>query len=257
MPDAPSGTPVGGTLDPARMLEVLADDVAVLAAIDDADLGAPVAACPGWTVADLLVHLGHVHHRAVHLFEGGAFVPLDQWEPPPAAGPEGAAWAREQGRRLLVAARAADPDRPMATWLGDRTARFWFRRMMHEAAVHRWDAQAALGEPEPLPADVGVDGVDELLEVFCPRLGPESWATVAADGARSMHVHATDADGEWLVQITPESLSFTREHAKGDVAVRGRASALDLALWNRTGTEALDLFGDATVLDRFLAAARF
>ena len=47
-----------------------------------------------------------------------------------------------------------------------------------------------------------------------------------------MHVHSTDADGEWLVDFD-NGLAVTREHAKGDVAVRGPASDLMLVLYGR------------------------
>ncbi len=50
----------------------------------------------------------------------------------------------------------------------------------------------------------------------------------------------------------------TREHAKGDVAVRGRAEDLLLLLWGRreVGVEGNQVFGDADLLDRFVAAIR-
>ena len=42
-----------------------------------------------------------------------------------------------------------------------------------------------------------------------------------------------------------------REHAKGDVAARGTASDLLLFLWGRVPATALEVFGDAELLDRF------
>jgi mycothiol maleylpyruvate isomerase-like protein len=32
--------------------------------VRDADLTAPVPSCPGWSVYDLVIHLGAVHRRA-------------------------------------------------------------------------------------------------------------------------------------------------------------------------------------------------
>ena len=48
----------------------------------------------------------------------------------------------------------------------------------------------------------------------------------------------------------------TREHAKGDVAARGTASDLLLFLWGRVPATALEVFGDAALLDRFRSAIR-
>jgi predicted lipid carrier protein YhbT len=66
-----------------------------------------------------------------------------------------------------------------------------------------------------------------------------------------LHFHSTDGDGEWLARLGAEGLVVTREHAKGDVAVRGVASDLLLFLYGRVGTERLEVFGDAALLARW------
>ena len=43
-------------LEPTEYLELLRNDLDAIAATPAAALGEPVAACPGWTVADLLGH---------------------------------------------------------------------------------------------------------------------------------------------------------------------------------------------------------
>jgi hypothetical protein len=43
----------------------------------------------------------------------------------------------------------------------------------------------------------------------------------------------------------------TREHAKGDVAVRGTASDLLLFLWGRLPGERLEVLGDASLVGRY------
>ena len=57
--------------------------------------------------------------------------------------------AYDAGLDALVAALAAtDPDEPVWNWSPTHAAapaRFWFRRMAQETAVHRWDAEAAAG----------------------------------------------------------------------------------------------------------------
>ena len=72
-----------------------------------------------------------------------------------------------------------------------------------------------------------------------------------------MHLHCTDADGEWLLRFDPDGFTFTREHAKGDVAVRGPASDLMLYLVGRGPLDALEVHGDAGVLDAHAAIRTF
>jgi hypothetical protein len=63
-----------------------------------------------------------------------------------------------------------------------------------------------------------------------------------ADG-RSVHLHATDAAGEWLIRFAPEGLEVTTGHAAGDAAVRGPAGELLLWLWGRRPLSGLEVFG--------------
>ncbi len=121
--------------------------------------------------------------------------------------------------------------------------------MAQETAVHRWDAQAALGDPEPIEPELACDGIDEVLDVIVPsRLrGPED----AREGhGETYHFHRTDGPGEWLVRFDAQGATVTREHAKGDVAVRGAASDLLLFLWGRLPGERLEVLGDASLLGR-------
>ena len=49
-----------------------------------------------------------------------------------------------------------------------------------------------------------------------------------------MHLHCTDVAGEWTVRPNDAGgFDVTREHAKGDCAIRGAASDILLALWRR------------------------
>jgi hypothetical protein len=122
---------------------------------------------------------------------------------------------------------------------------------VQEAAVHRWDIEAAAGVPSGPSAIDGVaaaDSIDELLAVTLP------WG-VRADKplSGSVHLHCTDVSdgtGEWLVAADGR---VTAEHAKGDAALRGTASDLLLAIFKRIGTETLDIVGDEAVARELLA----
>ncbi|MFI9597024.1 maleylpyruvate isomerase N-terminal domain-containing protein [Nonomuraea sp. NPDC052265] len=47
---------------------------------------------------------------------------------------------------------AASPDDPAWTWSREQTVGFWRRMQAIEAAVHRWDAENAIGPAAPIDA---------------------------------------------------------------------------------------------------------
>ena len=129
----------------------------------------------------------------------------------------------------------------------------WARRQAHETAIHRVDAELAAGAvPGPFAAPFAADGVGELLECFVPRRS----TTLRAEEPASLAVGCTDADAAWLLRIERRRRhddTRCRACAAGaDCSVRGPAADLYLALWNRTGPEALAVEGDRAVLGLFL-----
>ena len=71
----------------------------------------------------------------------------------------------------------------------------------------------------------------------------------------SVHLHCTDADGEWTVAAGSDGqVEVTREHAKGDAALRGTAADLLLVLTQGLPVDAVAVFGDADLAARFVAA---
>jgi len=218
---------------------------------------APVPTCPGWTVTDLLQHVVRGDDWARTIVEKGKQGNTDRVLPAdsdPSITGDALVQAFRDGARALVASLASvDPATPVWTFSSaDRTAAFWQRRRSQETAVHRYDAESAAGAPTPVDAGLAVDGVDEFLMVFLPRL-TDNFGDL---GDATIHVHCTDADGEWLVTRRDGEVVVTREHAKGDVAVRGAASDLLLFLWGRVGADQLEVFGDADALARFRSAIK-
>jgi len=240
-------------MEPATYVEHVRRDGAALGAAARRDLAAAVPNCPGWDLAALVSHVGTVHRWAAGTVGAGPGERIRLSQIPAAPGDHDGllAWYDEGLASLLGALGAADPDAETWTFTptGDRRARFWFRRQAQETAVHRWDAQAALGVAEPLDAALAVDGVDEFFEVMAAR---RLAADPVPDLDASLHLHATDVEGEWFVALHPDRLEQRHEHAKADAAVRGPASELLLWLWNRRPDDAPDLqvFGDTAVLAR-------
>ncbi len=209
----------------------------------------PVPSCPAWTVADLLEHIGRVHRWAVaNSLRSPDAQPLRSRDVDIQV-PDGhrarCAWVRE-GAVELVRALDRPPETPAWTFVPPATVGFWQRRQAHETAVHRWDAQRAVGEPEPIDAGLAVDGIDEVLWMIPIRpVGKKPTGS-----GETVHFHCTDREGEWLARLTPAGVEVERGHAKADVAARGPASDL-LLLWGRVEPDALDVVGDRAMLARF------
>ena len=146
----------------------------------------------------------------------------------------------------------------MWTWTGSNQPEIWVeRRMTQETAVHRWDAANAVGVPYEIPVAVAADGIDEFLTWFAGRGSPTARLPSAAASTCTAPTQAPDTrssvNGEWLVSRLDESgIAFSREHAKGDAAVRGRANDLLLWLWRRDAS-GVEILGDADVAERFRA----
>ena len=239
-------------MQPAGYLGAITAESAALAdAAERAGLDAAVPSCPEWTVADLVAHIGEVQQWARITVEQRATERISRRTLPPAPAPADViAWFREQTPSLVAALAATDPATAVWSWTGDNTAHFWFRRQAHEVAVHRWDAERAGGDAQPIETALAADGVDESLAMLPYR----NLDGLPHDG-ETVHLHCTDIEGEWLVTLRLEGPAVERVHAKGDVAARGTASDLDLFVWGRADPAVLEVFGDLALLERFQAGA--
>ena len=208
-----------------------------------ADPTAAVPSCPGWTVADLVWHLGEVHWFWATDVEQRASDPddVEAAKPErPTGYPELATWARAQSERLVRVLDETPDDVRVWTWAleeSDQNVAFVRRHQVQETAVHRWDIEAATGAPSaPIEPELASDCVDEVLSITLP------WG-VRADKPLpgSVHLHCTDTDGEWFVHADGR---VERVHQKGDVAIRGAAWDLILALYSRVSLAELDVIGD-------------
>ena len=168
-------------------------------------------------------------------------------------------WLATSHNALYSAFADAPLDQRAWSWAGSKLDVAWVRRrMVHEAAIHLWDLANAVGYPYEIPASVAADGIDEFLMHFMGHRRAEGEMKVGG----TVHLHCTDtaeddvAGGEWFVSSVKEpSCTFTREHRKGDAAIRGRADDLQLWLWRRNGEkpEGVEVIGDEVVARRFRA----
>lgn len=230
-----------------------ADGPALRAAAAEAGPDAAVPSCPGWTTADLVEHVGSVL-RFVRLS-----VPRGvTTRPEPAPERSRPAWPAaldalaEEVAATIDTLDTVDPELPAWNWAPQaKKAAFWPRRMAHEVAVHRWDAESAAGRPTAVEAKLAADGVNEVLDSWLPagrRTGPTDLHGV-------VHLIATDASYEWFVRLrgagialldTGTILDTDDHHPRAEAT--GTASDLLLTLWGRIPPDRLTITGDRLLI---------
>ena len=205
-----------------RLIRLRAEGRAFVETLSDEVLDNPVPAGPKWTLRDLTQHLGRVHSWA-----GEATRSTEQPPRPELQWPTDAAGMADKllsGLALLTVALDGPSAQPAWSFApGHGTLGFWQRRQLVETAIHRWDAQGAVGQPQPLEGDVAADGLDELVEVLVPLRIAEG---KLAPGA-SVTAKTSDEDGTWA-------------WGQGDpiAEVSGSASDLLLFAWGRLDADA-------------------
>jgi uncharacterized protein (TIGR03083 family) len=264
-------------MDSSRYLECLSADYGDLRdAAAAVELTAPVPSCPGWTVADLVYHVAEVYLHKVTLMRTGE--QPEQW-PPPGLKAEAplAALGRAYGA-LRSEFRARGPGQPALTWYEpDQTVAFWIRRMAQETVIHRIDAELAARLPvTTVPADLAVDGADEVLErmlAYGSVAWPEEFAEMegehlAGEGGTDTIIvtvaagTVTTGRAAWTVRPSPREVAVTggRDGRPGDnprAVVEGAPGDLLRWLWGRAGDDAVRVAGDpawAGYLRRMIAA---
>jgi uncharacterized protein (TIGR03083 family) len=217
-----------------------------------------VPTCEGWTVADLAVHIGNFTAFWCHVLCEATGRPKPALSDPP-EGDETVAWAAVACASLITQLEATPPDTPAWTWSPtDHSARFVARRSAHELAVHRFDAQASRGICTPIPVELAVDGIDEVLDVLLPARDHSGRGS-----GRTMDLRSSDAGMEWAVSLQPDRVDTERRsHDQAslegsDLVMSGTASDIELTLYHRPTLSPVDVQGDYTVLDEWHRAFTF
>ncbi|MEU8828419.1 maleylpyruvate isomerase family mycothiol-dependent enzyme [Streptomyces sp. NPDC048636] len=208
-----------------------------------AGLDAPVPTCPAWQVRDLLSHTGRVHRWATRLVAEGLTEQVGFTPRPELDGDALLEWYRDGHRTLVETLRTADPELKCLTFLpAPSPLAFWARRQAHETAIHRVDAESALGvEPSAVTPEFAADGLDELLAGFHGRERSE----LRTDVPRTLRLRATDEDAVWTVWLS-DGVPRTERDDDGaaDCELSGPVATLYFALWNRLPLSALRTTGD-------------
>lgn len=240
-------------MENSRFLDCLTADFERLRQIAQTHPAATVPTCPGWAVADLARHVGEVYlHKTVCMREG---VEPEPWPP--------AEFAEEAPLTLLDRAYDAlraelavrKPAEPSGGWYTpDLTVGFWIRRMAQETVIHRIDAELAAGQPvSPVPDDLAVDGIDELLKVFV-AFSVAEWGKYFADvldtsPGRSYTLRTDGAS--WRVRTGPALFEVEDGDGSAETTISGPPTALLRWVWNRedSGASGVTIDGAAEAVD--------
>jgi uncharacterized protein (TIGR03083 family) len=236
--------------DPFHRIEA---DTFALAEAADGRLTEQVPSCPGWTVADLVWHLAEVHAWWGALVAGLVQDPADVPDPVrPADDAELAPALRAGARRLVATLRAAEPQQRVWTWAEQKNVAFVVRHQVHEAAVHRWDGEHAVGHDVELDPTAATDGVEEFLQASTAFRNKD-----AEPMGGLLELVATDTGLRWAVEEGADGTVRWKRPAgdapSGEPAVVLRAPAADLLLYlfGRRRAAELQVTGEVGVAERF------
>jgi len=156
-------------------LRIIQDETArFVDALRDVDPAAPVPTCPPWTASELLWHLTEVHAFWARILASGALTDEDAEqvvEGKPARPDDHAAvitlLETETAAMVTELAGREDAQRAWSWFATDQTVGFTRRMQVHEATMHRVDAEATAGvESAPISAEVAADGISHAIEVM-------------------------------------------------------------------------------------------
>jgi uncharacterized protein (TIGR03083 family) len=264
-------TPVGDGLRDqhgtslAEYIESVAAEGTLFAhAAGSSDLDASIPTCPGWSMRDLVRHLGEIHLWAAanvadprpHWLHVGQLADLERYWPDLAAqwpnDDELISWYRATHANLIDVLESAPLDVDVFTFLPAPTPlTMWARRQASEIAIHRFDAEHAQGIASHFHLRFAADMLDELLSGFAPL---NKKVSVTTD--RVLQVVAGDTGARWWVTMGPAGVTTSRRGDHADLTVTGTAADLYLTLWNRTSESTVHLDGDAEVIGLWRTTCR-
>jgi uncharacterized protein (TIGR03083 family) len=210
---------------------------------------AEVATCPGWKIRDLVHHVGGIHRWATGYVAEQRTERIDaKLANVVGAWPDDkdlVAWFRDGHARLVETLETSDPAVSCWSFLpAPSPLAFWARRQAHETAIHRVDAESALGSITSCDPVFAADGIDEMLFGFAARPRRD----IPTTSEQTMALHAPDVDRSWLVRIGPDRVESSSDGGEAGCEISASASDLYMLLWNRRAVDGLAVTGDPKVL---------
>ena len=169
---------------------------------------------PPWVLRDLVIHVAAIHGRTIAVCETLPRERIRAPQLPDEVNPFD--WGWENLSAMVNALDKADSEAEVWSFTSPHNLSTWERRMVIETGMHRWDAQQAFEDPDPLLALVAASGLDEFTDMWLPQLGE----------VPALELRATDLDRSWR---------FGDEEPVE--AISGTASDLFLRLMARPGVE--------------------
>ncbi|OLR94596.1 maleylpyruvate isomerase family mycothiol-dependent enzyme [Actinokineospora bangkokensis] len=244
---------------PTHAAQVLAQTEVLARELHGAELRTPVPSCPGWTLGMLVRHIGAGHRWAAEVVRTGAA--LDDTELRVLHGDDSGVlpgdWLVEGAAALAEALLEVGPGVDMWAPFDLDGSTFWARRFANETLVHRADATLAVGLPFTAAPGVLAESLDEWMDLdvqpehftITPRkrdlLGPGRAVALEAPGAR------------WFVDLTGEVITWDRGDRRAAVTARGSLADLLLLVYRRVPASAVEVEGDAALLDFWLDHVAF
>ncbi len=224
------------TIDLARRVELIRADSQALGAAARHDLTARVPSCPAWSMADLVRHIYQVHRSWARIV-GERIMTPDWVDAPYPPDDELVDAFVANAHHMADVFAATDPASPCWTWGPEQNAGFVQRFQVQEIALHRWDAENAIGTPGPIAVDGAADSLEQLVGIL---------RMMVNDTPKAIRVEATDTDCTVIIfDGTPAG------------TVRGRAGDLLLVLWKRVPLSTVTVDGDEAAVQASLDAIDF
>jgi uncharacterized protein (TIGR03083 family) len=207
-----------------ELQEQTADFAAI---VTGADPDAPVPTCPGWTLRDLVGHMGQAPRwMAGVVRSGAAAVPPDPRDAEPPADWRG--WLLAGADELRSAVAEAGPGTPVWTLAGPRPARWWVRRALADLVVHTADAALTVGVPFTVPPARAADVISEGLDL----LAAPGLATFPGTREGTIALRPPTGDG-WLITRAAAGHTWRPGTADTDTELSGTTQDLLLVLMRR------------------------
>lgn len=232
----------------------IAEDAAAMADRSEGHGELPVPACPGWTIDDLLPHVGgflagwYIYNLTHDPASGDLTAAAGSAPPVPDGHAERVAYLRDGAADLVTAASEADLDATVWAFGGTAPARYWIHRAATELGIHRHDVELARGFSYRIPAERATLSCHETICGLWPKVqwltslgGPDQTLELPAG---SCTLTASDTDVSWLAQSQEDRIeAAVADRPTGDVGVSGTAN--DLAMWlSGRGPEGITITGD-------------
>jgi uncharacterized protein (TIGR03083 family) len=205
---------------------------------------AAVPTTPGWTIADLVEHVGQTQNWVAEIIERRIADPTQlpsEMAALPGDPGEWPAWLAASAQRFADACSDDALDAPVFNPSGDDRpgARFWLTSVLNETVVHGFDGANAAHRPVDIDPDIAA----ALVSNHFAMLTSPGWAMQRSESAQAIRgrgqtllwqaTDTADDPSAWFVEQRPDGATWQPGAQPADVTVTGPAGSLLLTLTRR------------------------